>query len=301
MLKKSVQAQSVLYNNSAASILRAVLSIANAARVAAGTQEGIALSRLSLRLGDASPKPALSPKEEAALCGSLQESIDCRYVFFNENTGHAKGQNLLAKRAESDYLLFLNPDVIASPHALEALLQPFVRGDVGVSEGRQTPLEHPKAYKAESGESLFASGACMMIDRRLFEELGGFDHENFFMHCDDVDLCWRARLAGRKVVYLPAAPVYHARRLCPGKGCVPPRAERYYAALGGLMLAHKWSWPEALEELLAGLSSCPENSVEWQAARAFLARRAAGRLPPRLDSEHRVSAVRAGGYGEYRF
>jgi len=49
----------------------------------------------------------------------------------------------------------------------------------------------------------------MMIRRETWEQLGGFD-EQFFMYCEDVDLCRRAHEAGWKVVYHPEAVVTHA-------------------------------------------------------------------------------------------
>jgi len=70
----------------------------------------------------------------------------------------------------------------------------------------------------ESFEVPVASGACMMVDRELFAQLGGFD-ASYFMYHEDVDLCWRARLAGRRVFCAPRAVVYHKHRfaLTPGK------------------------------------------------------------------------------------
>jgi N-acetylglucosaminyl-diphospho-decaprenol L-rhamnosyltransferase len=54
----------------------------------------------------------------------------------------------------------------------------------------------------------WVSGACMMVRRDAFEALGGFD-ESYFMYVEDLDLCWRARRAGYKVAYEPAAQVVH--------------------------------------------------------------------------------------------
>ena len=52
------------------------------------------------------------------------------------------------------------------------------------------------------------SGACFLVRRSAFEQVGGFD-EAYFMYAEDVDLCWRLGRAGWRVVYLPSAEVTH--------------------------------------------------------------------------------------------
>ncbi len=52
------------------------------------------------------------------------------------------------------------------------------------------------------------SGACFLVRRSAFEEVGGFD-EAYFMYAEDVDLCWRLGRSGYRVGYCPAAEVTH--------------------------------------------------------------------------------------------
>ena len=52
------------------------------------------------------------------------------------------------------------------------------------------------------------SGACFALRRKDFESLGGFD-EGYFLHVEDIDLCWRARQAGGEVLFQPKAEVVH--------------------------------------------------------------------------------------------
>ena len=52
------------------------------------------------------------------------------------------------------------------------------------------------------------SGACFAMRRRDFDALGGFD-EGYFLHVEDIDLCWRARRAGGQVLFQPKAQVVH--------------------------------------------------------------------------------------------
>jgi N-acetylglucosaminyl-diphospho-decaprenol L-rhamnosyltransferase len=54
----------------------------------------------------------------------------------------------------------------------------------------------------------WVSGACFLVRRDAFEQVGGFD-ESFFMYLEDVDLCWRLERAGWKVAYVPTAEVTH--------------------------------------------------------------------------------------------
>lgn len=58
----------------------------------------------------------------------------------------------------------------------------------------------------------WVSGACFLVRRSAFEEVGGFD-EAYFMYAEDVDLCWRLGRAGWRVVYLPSAEVTHRQGL----------------------------------------------------------------------------------------
>jgi len=55
---------------------------------------------------------------------------------------------------------------------------------------------------------MWISGACMMVRRSVWEELGGLD-EQFFAHMEEIDFCWRARLAGWEVTVVPQSVVWH--------------------------------------------------------------------------------------------
>jgi len=56
----------------------------------------------------------------------------------------------------------------------------------------------------------WVSGACFLVRRSAFEQVGGFD-ESYFMYAEDVDLCWRLGHAGWRVMYAPTAEVTHVQ------------------------------------------------------------------------------------------
>jgi len=75
----------------------------------------------------------------------------------------------------------------------------------------QADQEDPGYFgRARLAQDLSAvTAACMLVDRRLYEELGGMDEEVLSVAFNDVDLCIRARAIGRRVIYTPFATLIH--------------------------------------------------------------------------------------------
>jgi N-acetylglucosaminyl-diphospho-decaprenol L-rhamnosyltransferase len=69
-------------------------------------------------------------------------------------------------------------------------------------------VKDPALYTAPAAPE-WLSGACMLVRREVFEALGGFD-DGFFLYCEDMDICTRARAAGHAVLFTPAVEVHHA-------------------------------------------------------------------------------------------
>lgn len=107
------------------------------------------------------------------------------------------------------WFLCLNPDGQLHREALRELLVSSGDNPGCLIEARQFPEEHNKQYDARTLETPWASGACLLIPRKIFQDLGGFDPK-LFMYLEDVDLSWRARAAGYRVKIAPRAIFGHA-------------------------------------------------------------------------------------------
>ena len=278
-----IQVQAVLYRNDPEELRRCLRSIDRAAEFA-----GVPVS---LRWGDASEEPVFTPEAWEATRREATHLTRAEYRFFGENTGYGRGNNRLAAESEAAYLLIMNPEILLPPRGIAELLAPFDDPETGLTEARQIPVEHPKDYDFKTGETEWASGACFMIPRVLFETLGGFDTETFFMYCEDVDLSWRIRLQGKKLIYRPEAGVFHARRLSDKGRNQASRTEQEYTVLSEALLAYKWSYPRYARERI-GKAAERGDPGSAAAQRRFEALEQAGKLPDFLDPEHKIARIR---------
>ena len=260
------------------------------------------VSEVSVYVGDSSLAAILSADVVTDMNEQFKvDGIDqIVYDFFGENLGSAGGHNRLLNGFDQDFVLFLNPDTFASPHLIGELLLPHRDSRVGISEARQLPLEHPKDFERISGDTSWASTAGALVRREVFEAIGTFDPTSFFLYCDDVDFSWRTRLAGFRVVYHPAARIFHDKRLTTAGQMMIGDAEHYYAAEAALMLAWKYSRPDLVESWLADLLASPLE-LRAKAARAFSSRRDAGNLPEPCDPEGRVAQFIGDNFAIHRF
>lgn len=163
------------------------------------------------------------------------------------NVGFARGANLGARRAKGDALVFLNPDAFLQPGCIAALVSeadahpaPCIvggrvlnadrteqrgarRGDITLVNALMSLSTLSKLipgwrrYEVHWEDEALPdgavaaptiSGACFCMRRQDFEGLKGFD-EKYFLHVEDVDLCWRVRQAGGAVLFHPKAEVVH--------------------------------------------------------------------------------------------
>jgi len=164
------------------------------------------------------------------------------------NEGFAKGYNTALKQVTADYYVLLNSDVEVSTGWIEPVIelmeldkaiaacQPKILAYnkknqfeyAGASGGWIDALGYPfsrgrvfddcetdNGQYDDAGPCFWASGAAMFVRSSVYHELGGLD-EYFFAHQEEIDLCWRAQLAGYKIFVQPASVVYHV-----GGGTLP--------------------------------------------------------------------------------
>jgi len=144
----------------------------------------------------------------------------------DQNYGFAKPNNMAAKIAKGDLLLFLNNDTEVTPTFVSELVDVLLNDkQIAIC---QSLLLKPNGEMDSSGDFIdkigivynskekineireisSARGASMIIRKKIFEELHGFD-EKFFVSFEDVDLGWRSWIRGYKVVINPKSVVYH--------------------------------------------------------------------------------------------
>jgi GT2 family glycosyltransferase len=292
-----LRVQSVLYGHQLKQLWRLLQGLDAAAR--ALLDSGLA-GRVDWAMGDSSPGPLLGEQDVRAMSEATASLSEVTYWFFAENLGSSGGQNRMASGHASDMLLVLNPDTYPAPNALVELVKALDEPAVGIVEARQIPLEHPREYDARTGETSWASGFCMLLDRAVFDQLDGFDAAAFLLHCDDVDLSWRARRAGHRVVTAPRAAVFHDKRPSHGESWPTPDYEIYHSALGRLMLARRWDRADIVEATERGIEQ-GESAIQRAALAEFRARTADGRAPSPEPDPGEIAQFIDGEYAAHRF
>ncbi|NNJ56593.1 MAG: glycosyltransferase family 2 protein, partial [Bacteroidia bacterium] len=69
-------------------------------------------------------------------------------------------------------------------------------------------LEEDKGQYDDETEVFWATGACLFVNAKMYHEVGCLDDE-FFAHMEEIDLCWRLKLRGKKIYVNPKSVVYH--------------------------------------------------------------------------------------------
>lgn len=283
----TVQVQSVIFGNDKDAVKKSIEYLANAVRVE--QLEGHLISYVRLKYGDASPDPVFEFEEIKQIRQQYKDVLDIEYVVFGFNTGSARGHNLLAEKCDSDYIIFLNPDIYLAPRCLIELIKPFSDNRVGMSEARQSPIEHQKDYDIATLETAWAATACAAVPTEIFNKVNGFDSDTFFLYCDDVDFSWRVRLLGYKIIYQPAAVAYHAKRISTDGKWEPTDSEIYYSAEASLMMAYKWSNNKLVKTLLESYEQ--SSDVRKKIADIFKKKRDAGELPDQINKNQKTIKI----------
>ena len=185
----------------------------------------------------------------------LQERTDVRMMTWERPFNYAAVNNWAAAQARGEVLLFLNNDVEAiNPDWIERLLEHALRPEVGGVGAKlyfpNDTIQHAGVLVGVGGVAAHAhggfrrsdhgyftrlgvvqnftavTGACLMMRKGVFEELGGFD-EGFALAFNDVDLCMRLRRRGYLIVWTPLAELYHHESATRGSEDTPAKKERF--------------------------------------------------------------------------
>ncbi len=164
-----------------------------------------------------------------------------RIIQHTENLGFAGGYNEVLKQIETDYYILLNSDVEVTPNWINPVIElmesdkniavaqpkiksyferdsfeyagaaggfidylgyPFCRGRIFDT------LEKDKGQYNDVKEIFWATGCALFIKSNVWKRVNGFD-AHFFAHMEEIDLCWRIKNLGYKVMYCGFSEVYH--------------------------------------------------------------------------------------------
>jgi GT2 family glycosyltransferase len=162
-------------------------------------------------------------------------------ITLSQNNGYAGGYNEALHKLEADYFLLLNSDVAVTENWMTPLLEAMEADfNIAICQPKILSYETPSSFEYASAgggwldilgypfckgrvlshveldtgqydqpaEIFWASGASFMIRAPIFKAIGGFDAA-YFAHMEEIDLCWRVKRAGFKIVCIPESKVFH--------------------------------------------------------------------------------------------
>jgi GT2 family glycosyltransferase len=154
------------------------------------------------------------------------------WINNKENSGFGRGNNMGAEQAKGDYLLFINSDIVVLENTITNCLNYIkANSDVGVlgcklinEDGTfQKSIYHyagdymgvlknnliiDYVFKPKPGKIKAVMGAFMLIPKKKFDDVRGFDPD-FFMYAEELDLCRRIEKEGFRIDYLDTAIAIH--------------------------------------------------------------------------------------------
>ena len=183
--------------------------------------------------------------EDGSADAARQRFPDAEVLAMSANLGFAAGVNRGVAAGRAPYILLLNNDARLQPEALEALRAALRPPDVGAAgprltgpggelelslgrtlspwseawfrilgalyrDGRGPAAAAVERYYGRDRLTRSLTGACILMKREAFEQVGGFD-ERFFLYAEDVDFCRRLRQRGWTLAYAAGARVVHDR------------------------------------------------------------------------------------------
>lgn len=215
------------------------------------------------------------------------DSLSVAVAVLDPAVGLAGTHNRMLAGGHEDLVVLVDATAVVSPWLITELVAPLVHPEIAIVEARQLPVEQAGYHHPLTGDTSWASAGGLAVRSEVLVALGGFDAGSFPHAGFDVDLSWRARLAGWRVVHQPSARVFLDRRVSADGRLVIDAGDMADQAEAALVLAWKYSRPSLVEEGLAQLSVSEGGG--GRAAAAFGARRRAGSLPTPVDGGARVA------------
>ncbi len=176
-----------------------------------------------------------------------------RFYYAPENKGFGAGHNFLVTQSKSKYILILNPDIrFVEKDSILRLLN-FIKKDQSIKVvGPQLVNIKNKIQKWDHGELFglwayiasklgrsfykkreksievsWVSGACFLVEREIFERVGGFD-QRFFLYKEEEDFCLRIRQVGGKIFYNPLIKILHFNSVVARKNVYMQESQEYF-------------------------------------------------------------------------
>lgn len=168
------------------------------------------------------------------------------FIKNKDNLGFGKAHNIVLKKLKDEYVLILNPDTKLEKGVLKAMLSfmednPEVgastceiilsngKVDLTAHRGFPTPIAAFRYYLLKD-DSLYhlskkdlksihevdaISGSFLLARKEAIEATGGFD-EDYFMYAEDIDICYKMKQAGFKIMYVPTVSILHHKGISTG-------------------------------------------------------------------------------------
>lgn len=193
-----------------------------------------------------------STDDSVAFVQKHHPEVSC--IVLDKNHGFAQGYNIGLQSIDADLYCLLNNDVEVTPHWLDPVCEEFTKDTTAIAQpllldqknkawfeyagaaggyldrygfaycrGRIfETLEKNTGQYSQTQRCFWASGACFFIRAKVWKELGGFDAD-FFMHQEEIDLCWRAFNIGYTTKVIGRSNVYHQ-----GAASLAPSPQKTY-------------------------------------------------------------------------
>lgn len=221
---------------------------------------------------------------------------EIKLIKSKKNLGFAGGNNLGLKHSKGEYVLFINNDVEVEPDFMEPLLE---MQESSISIGAISPKinyytqksriqyagtepvsrftlrnKHIGSGSVDQGqyfrpqETAYAHGACMMVSKRVIDQVGPMD-EQFFLYYEEQDWCERIRKLGYMNYVVPKSQVFHKESVSTGKNSP---LKTYYLSRNRILFARKnFTAGQLMISFLYMLFvSVPKNTIQFSKNKKLL-------------------------------